>query len=414
MNQAPHTGPATTLSRKQLFAATACGVALAVDMIEMVIGQAFATVFIAAPYHMEPTALSLLIASVYLGAVTGAPVFGWISGRVGIRICLVAALLWLGVTSFFAAASPGMMSLGALRFLSGLALGAIPPLLIAYLTRMAPPQKRGLIIFWVCGLAALAPPAALMTIRWLLPLQPLGMESWRWLLAAAGALSIAAAWPFGRLPEADAWQPPEQEPVHCTESAAVVRQPLRGYGRRLTFVSIIFFLLPWAAAGLPLLTGPILIFRGFDVRQALLYVTFTTIGPTLASLLAGLFVDRVDRRVTLAVCAAGMAASVVVFGLARSPAWVGGALVFFGIAAAIYVTALTMYAAEIFPPKVMPFATSVAWACNRGAAVIVPLVLFALVSPQDSLHSLMPVIIAMVLSLVLVCLGPRVKIAVLR
>jgi MFS transporter, putative metabolite:H+ symporter len=401
------TNPATTLGRRHVFAAIACAVALAVDMIEMAIGNAFSTVFIAAPYHMEPRALSVLLASVYLGAVSGAPGFGWISGRLGIRHCLVVALSWLGATSFLAAASPGMVWLGGFRFLSGLALGAIPPLLIAYLTQMAPPGRRGLLIFWVCGLAALAPPAALMTMRWLLPLQPLGIESWRWLLAAAGMLSLTAAWPFVRLPEAHAWQPGGSEDSGRSAAADSGRQPLREVGRRLTLMSVIYFLLPWAATGLPLLTGPILIFRGFDVRQALLYVALTTIGPTLASLLTGTFVDRVDRRVTLGGCAVTMVAAVVVFGLARSPTWVGGALVTFGIAAAIYVTALTMYAAEIFPPKIMTFATSIAWACNRGAAVIVPIALFAIVNPRDSFHSLLPVIAAMLVSLVLVSLGPR-------
>jgi putative MFS transporter len=264
---------------------------------------------------------------------------------------------------------------------------------------MAPPQRRGFIIFWVCGLAALAPPLALMTIRWLLPLQPLGIASWRWPLAGAGALALAAGWSFTRLPEVGV--------AGATSNSAASDASMRGHGGRLAFVSGVYFLLPWASVGFPLLTGPILVLRGFDVRQALLYVTLTTIGPTLASLVTGAFVDRLERRATLAGCAAVMVATVIVFALARSPVWVGGALVAFGIAAAVYVTALTMYAAEIFPSRIMTFATSFAWSCNRGAAVIVPVVLLALITPHDSFGSLLPVGIAILASLVLVCFGPQ-------
>jgi MFS transporter, putative metabolite:H+ symporter len=392
------------LSRLHVMAATACGVALAVDMIEMTIGNAFSTVFIAAPYSMAPRQLSFLIASVYLGAVLGAPLFGWAAGRHGIRRCLVATLLWLGLTSFAAAATPDIAWLGELRFLSGLALGAIPPLLIAYLTQMAPPQRRGFLIFWVCGLAALAPPAALMGIRWLLPLEPWGIASWRWPLAAAGALSLLAGWWFTRLPEATEWRDTSAN-MAAPMGAGVTAASSTGLGR-LGLVSVVYFMLPWASVGFPLLTGPILLLRGFDVRQALLYVALTTIGPTLASLITGAFVDRIERRITLAACAAVMFATVAVFAFARSALWVGAALVIFGVAAAVYVTALTMYAAEIFPSRTRTFATSFAWSCNRGAAVIVPVVLLALITPRDSFHSLLPIGIAIVLSLVLVCCGP--------
>ena len=388
-----------------MLAAIACGVALAVDMIEMTIGNALSTVFIAEPYSMAPRALSLLLAAVYLGAVAGAPLFGWAAGRAGIRRCLIWALLWLGLTSFLAAASP-LAWLGILRFLAGLALGAIPPLLIAYLTQMAPPRRRGFLIFWVCGLAALAPPAALMTIRWLLPLEPFGIASWRWPLAGAGALAMAAGWSFTRLPEANAWRLPVSRTATPSAPGSEAAS-MTGHGRRLTFVAAVYFLLPWASVGFPLVTGPILLLRGFDVSRALLYVTLATIGPTLASLLTGAFVDRLDRRLTLASCAAAMAATVLVFALARSPAWVIGALVIFGVAAAVYVTALTMYAAEVFPARIRTLATSVAWACNRAAAVIVPVALLALIGPQDSIHSLLPVGIAILASLLLVCFGPQ-------
>lgn len=130
-----------------LIAAAACAVALAVDMIEITIGNALSAVFSAPPYSMDAGELSWLLAAVYLGAVIGAPLIGWASERRGIRFCLAASLLWLGVISFLAAASNVNDQLTVLRFLSGLSLGAIPPLMIAFLTQIAPPRYRGVLIF---------------------------------------------------------------------------------------------------------------------------------------------------------------------------------------------------------------------------------------------------------------------------
>jgi len=384
-------------------AASACAVALAVDMIEIAIGNALSTVFSAAPYSMDARHLSWLLAAVYMGAVIGAPFFGWASERRGIRFCLTASLLWLGLTSFLAAGSDATGGLAALRFLSGLSLGAIPPLLIAYLTHIAPARRRGVFIFWVCGVAALAPPLALLGIRWLVPLQPLGVEGWRWPLAIAGLLSLGAAWIFSVLPEVLR----TSRIGDVAEKPAVVTK-LKHHGRRFSFVASIYFLLPWASVGFPLLTGPVLLLRGYDLSAALLYATLTTIGPTVASLVAGLFVDRIERRVALVGCAAVMLITVLTFCVASSRALVAGALVTFGVATAIYVTVLTIYAAEIFPAGIRTFATSTAWAINRGAAVVAPVVLFPLAAAHSATVSMLPICLALGASILLIALfGPN-------
>jgi len=390
-----------------IFAAAACAVALAVDMIEIAIGNALSTVFTAPPYSMGASELSWLLAAVYMGAVLGAPFLGWVSERRGIRFCLTVSLLWLGLTSFLAARSEVTGWLTALRFLSGLSLGAIPPLLIAYLTQIAPPRYRGVFIFWVCGVAALAPPLTLLAMRWLVPLQPLGIEGWRWPLAIAGALSFGAAWIFHVLPGVarPSILPPGDNPA--------VRTKLKDHGGRFPFVASIYFLLPWASVGFPLLTGPVLLLRGYDLNDALLYATMTTIGPTLGSLVTGLFVDRIGRRVALVGCAAVMSIAVVMFCFSSapplgSPPLLGAALVIFGVATAIYVTVLTIYAAEIFPAGIRTFATSTAWAINRGSAVIAPVVLFPLIAGHSAMVSMLPICAALGASMLLIAIfGPN-------
>jgi putative MFS transporter len=167
-------------------------------------------------------------------------------------------------------------------------------------------------------------------------------------------------------------------------------------------VAGIYFLIPWATVGFPLLTGPILLRQGYDLGDALLYVTLATVGPSIASFATTSFVDRFDRRVILAGCALLMIGAVATFAMAQSPAACAGALIVFGIAAALYITALTIYAAEIFPPEVRTFATSSAWAINRAASAIVPLILVPLVGAHGTFTSLLPICAALAASVLLI------------
>ena len=159
--------------------------------MEISIGSALSAVFSAAPYHMNSRHLSWLLSAVFAGAVIGAPSLGWLADRRGLKPILVAALVWLCLTSLLAAGSADTTWLVVMRFLSGLSLGALPPLIVAYLTGIAPPRYRGVFIFWVCGFAFLSGPAAIFAIRWLTPIHPLGIEGWRWPFAAAGLEAAA-------------------------------------------------------------------------------------------------------------------------------------------------------------------------------------------------------------------------------
>ena len=99
-------------------------------------------IFSVPPKSAAPSQLSLLLASVYVGAIIGAPAMGWLADRYGRRTLLIAALFFLAAMSGFAALSADVPWLTVFRFLAGLALGGFPPLVIAYLTDVLPPRQR--------------------------------------------------------------------------------------------------------------------------------------------------------------------------------------------------------------------------------------------------------------------------------
>jgi putative MFS transporter len=167
-----------------------CALGFLFDVAEAALSNALSAVFSAPPHAVAPYQLSLLLGSVFAGGAVGAPLLGWLADRKGRRLSLIFSLLLLAVTSTLAALSPDVTWLTAFRVLSGLALGAYPPLMVTYLSDVVPPGRRGMLIL-VCGaIGFLGAPAVVFLVRWLTPLMPFGLDGWRWalMIGAVGSL----------------------------------------------------------------------------------------------------------------------------------------------------------------------------------------------------------------------------------
>jgi MFS transporter, putative metabolite:H+ symporter len=421
--------PLTTM---HVLSATVCAVGFGIDLAQISLGNALSAVFSAAPYRLAPLPLAWVLSSVYVGAVIGTPLVGWVAARWGLRRMLQWLLLWLAVTSLLVASGSDASWLGAFRLLSGVALGAYPPLMIAYLTEIGPPATRGTLIFLCCSVAYLVPPGAVFMIRWLTPLAPFGVEGWRWPFVATGVCALAAAAAFTYIPESPRWlltkrlvdaaisacdrfessrilrrgsseSPPT---LNRPRRPKILRLPDRQLRHPFLFVSGMYFLHPWATSAFPLLTGPVLLDRGIGLTDTLLYIGVATLGPTVGTLCTGLFVDRFERRATLLACALLMLISIVTFFAAQSAIGLLFGVVVFGVGVALYSPAMTVYGAELFPTRSRTAATSAAWALNRLASAMVPLLLIPLLKTHGP--SVLGIVVCMALigSGLLVTFGP--------
>ena len=127
-----------------------CALGLLFDVVEAALSNALSAVFSAPPHRVPQLQLSLLLGSVFAGGAIGAPLLGLFADRYGRRLALGSALLLLTATSLLAAASTDILGLTICRALSGLALGAYPPLMVAYLADVLPPARRGRMLL-ICG-----------------------------------------------------------------------------------------------------------------------------------------------------------------------------------------------------------------------------------------------------------------------
>jgi len=120
-----------------------CALGLVFDVAELGLSNALSAVFSAPPHQVSSSELSFLLASVFAGGAIGAPILGWLSDRHGRQKILSFTLAGLAAASLCAAASPNVTGLTVFRCLSGIALGAYPPLIVSYLSDVLPPARRG-------------------------------------------------------------------------------------------------------------------------------------------------------------------------------------------------------------------------------------------------------------------------------
>ena len=405
-----------------------CALGMMLDTLEMSLGGVLATVLSAPPAQVPAGELALLLAAVFLGAVIGAPVLGWWADRHGRRTALISLLLWIAAASAGAAVSRGVGALTLCRFLAGLALGGYPPIVIAYLTDLLPPQRRGLLIFGSLSLSLLGPPGAIFLVRWLTPLQPLGFEGWRWgfILGSLGA--VLSSLSFLALPESPRWLQArgraakaeagcaafERSPVLRATSATTARPAARSgvtaapfAGRRWPWVAGLFLLSPWATVAFPLLTGAVLTQRGFKPDAALLIFGLSSLGPLLGNLAASTVLDRIDRRLAMATCALAMLVCGIAFIFGSGTVTLVLAMGLFNLAISLYVTLLTVYGAELFPTGSRASATAGAWALNRVGSAMGPLLLVPMLRSAGPPAMFAVVAASLVATLVLLAAAPR-------
>jgi putative MFS transporter len=391
-----------------------CAVGFAMDFVEIALGNGLAAIFSAPPHSLKGATLSWLLSSVYVGAIAGAPLAGWLADRFGPRKTLTWTVAALAVTSLLAGLSPTSGTLSLARLLSGCALGAYPPLMMAYLTDILPQRRRGALIFTVCAIAYLAPPAALFALRSLTADPVAGVEGWRWLFLAAAAM-CAASWGVSLLaPEAPHWLDARGRrsevlavgarfansrdlgsPARKRDARAGVadghdaKPALTSVARpvspvRFLVLCLVYFLIPWAGVAFPLLTGPILLARHINLSDTLFYVALATFGPALGALAGGGVIDRMGRRPMMAACVVVMALSTLVFFSVPGFVPMAASIIVFGVGSALYLPALTTYSAELFAPAVRGRATSIAWAANRVGAALSPALLLPLIQAGRS------------------------------
>lgn len=414
------------LTRLHVLTLGVCIFAMACALGEISLSGALSAIVSTGPDRASSGELSALLSSVYVGAVIGAPLFGLMADRRGRRITLIVVLLWTALMSCAAGFTHDVRQLAVCRGLAGLALGALPPLVIALLADVLPPNRRGGVTLWCVALATLGPACTLLFLRGISTAPSMGVEAWRltfWMLAAVCVLTAAAA---TALPESPRFLSVRGQALRAGQAlaryeaspplrwfgagAAAARpapQPAAGGQRKVALMFVLFALSPWATAGFAVLWGAVLTERGFALNDALLVVGLSTLGPLVGNIVGSTAVDRIDRRHGLAIASVGMLVTGAVFVTSDVALWVLCAAAVYGMAASIYLSILNLYAAEFFPTEGRGRRLASAWALNRIGAAIAPLLLVPLLRSHGAPQMFAAVGVVIVLSIVVTYLAPK-------
>ncbi|RDI52628.1 MFS transporter [Nocardia mexicana] len=347
--------------------------------------------------------LSGILASAFAGQFVGALLLGRLSDVFGRRrMFMINIGLYAGFT-LLGAFSPNVWFLMATRVLAGLGIGAEMTLSDTYLSEVVPPQVRGRMIAIAYTIGFCAVPAVGFLARWLVPLDPLGVDGWRWLFVIGGLGAALVFVARRHMPESPHWLA-RQRDVRNAEAAPapfleILRKPFRG---RTALFSAVMILQVFGYYGFGTLAVLVLQHKGFTVVNSLGYLAVTYLGYPLGSLLAIPLIERMERKYLVMAATAVMAVFGLIFGFATSVPLIlisGGV---FTLASNVFSDAIHTYLPESFPTSVRGTASGATYSLSKLSTAVQPFLLLPLLDSRGSGAVFTVITLALVSMIVLI------------
>ncbi|MFI9400897.1 MFS transporter [Nocardia sp. NPDC052316] len=347
--------------------------------------------------HLSTFQLSGIVGSAFAGQFLGALVLGRLSDVFGRRrMFMINIALYSGFT-LLGAFSPNIRFLMATRFLAGLGIGAEMTVSDTYLSEVVPPQVRGRMIAMAYTIGFCAVPTVGFLAKWLVPLQPFGIEGWRWLFVIGGLGAAVVVIARRDMPESPHWIARQQHKTALAPFSAIVRPPYRA---RTTLFSAVMILQVFGYYGFGTLAVLVLDRKGFEVVTSLSYLAVTYLGYPLGSLLAIPLMERIERKHLVMGTATLMAAFGLTFGFATSVPLIllSGGL--FTVTSNVFSDAIHAYLPESFPTAIRGTASGATYSLSKVSTALLPFLLLPLLDRPNGPGLVFSVITVALLAMV--------------
>ena len=141
----------------------------------------------------------------FLGLFFGASLLSPIADRFGRRAIFTFALVGYTAATVIMALQNSAMGLILCRFFVGIGLGIELVTIDAYLSELVPKRMRSSAFAFAFFVQFLSVPAVALMSWWLVPLAPLGLSGWRWVVLASAVFALFIWWLRSALPESPRW-----------------------------------------------------------------------------------------------------------------------------------------------------------------------------------------------------------------
>ncbi len=338
------------------------------------------------------------VAALFAGLFVGTLVFGFVADRFGRRAIFTFSLLWYTVGTVMMAFQNTAISIDIWRFLAGIGIGVELVTIDTYVSELMPKHLRGrafAINQFICFLAV--PVVAFLSYQ-LVPLQPLGLDGWRWVVLIGAVGAVVVWWIRLAVPESPRWliqqgRVAEAERITETIEAAVIAElghalPLPGpqsaeieregkfseiwapeYRGRTILMSLYNLFQSVGYYGFASWVPTLLIAKGIHVTTSLEYAFIIAIANPVGPLLGYLVADRIERKWQIVIAAGCVAAFGLVFSLPSSD------IVVIAIGVALTLSnnwlsfAYHAYQAEMFPTRVRARAVGFVYCWSRFSVI---------------------------------------------
>jgi MFS transporter, putative metabolite:H+ symporter len=350
------------------------------------------------------TQIAQFISLTFVGMTAGALITGFVGDKFGRRFTYQINLLIFGLASLAAAFAQDMTQLIACRFVQGLGLGAEIVVGYSTLTEFVPPKTRGRWLSMMAFVVVAGFPATSLLGYLVIP-----NFGWRPMFVIAGVGSLIVWYLRKNLPESPRWLESEGRAQEAEALMQAIETEASG-GKPLPPVVIPPAVKPVAAIDMikpPLLQRMIvgswvlitintLIFgfviflpqfflrQGLTITNSLAYTLVLSAGSLVGCALGAYLSDAIGRRASIIGASIVTIASGYIY--ARFDATADPAIVLsvgFILVVAIYIQTAILYGVytpELFPTEIRLRANGICNFFGRGATVVSPFIVGALMA----------------------------------
>ena len=288
------------------------------------------------------TGLAGFLAALFTGLFIGTILCSDVADRFGRRTIFTFSLLWYSVATFILAFQDTASGLNFWRLVGAVGIGVEMVTVDAYISELAPKHARGKAMCMKDAIGYLCSPTIAFLAWLLVPLAPLGLDGWRWVILVGSLGAIPIWWIRMKLPESPRWlaqqgRLEEAEQVMAaieTKVAAQSDKPLpspglpaiedsrRGryreifgpmYRGRTIMMMVVNFFQTIGYYGFISWIPTLLIAKGIHVTQSLQYTFVIALAYPLSPLIFMPAADRFQRKWQIAIACTAVAAVGMLF-----------------------------------------------------------------------------------------------------